>query len=435
MPKLSDYEIKVNLRPLDLDLIYKFIPENIKSSVIPKQAKLSELRERSETIASVIEEKRNKRSSLLRSNVKENQWALVRWGQGTKIGKIFLIAVKEKPKGNLVLVWSKRGNFYIPLWWIEKTYAPEELEPVKSWSSPRLPLLPENHPVKKEPNLVEWLDNGFYEKLFINQKSAVAAAHNDFLKWSSEEKNLRSKLKNLSEDQLSALYKKLKDMRLDLEKERLQRFNLERLPKGSWLFVKPDGVSKTSSVAFMDYLSDEDNLIIWNPDEDAIEKIPVHWLQRLDVQKKRVRLEGDLVSDKDRLVHSEPYRALQVKKSNKEIKTEILRKCLAEQISGTHPWTSLWTSQNKNFHKLVRERGQALVNWFSRWNDPVLPNQESFSHLEYDAARPLVVLIVLSFISEQETIGQFIRAEVDLFEGTVRAKDAELSKTLRDLIQ
>lgn len=434
MPKLSDHEIKVNLRALDLDLIYKFIPENIKSQIIPKQAKLSDLRDRSEVIGSVLEEKRSKRSTLLRAKIKPNQWALVRWGQGTKLGKIYLAAVKELPKGSSLQIWTQRGNFYIPIWWIEKLYAAEELEPVPSWKSPRLPILPENHPVKTDPTLMDWMEDGFFEKLFLNTKSAIAAAHSAFLSWSADARDLRSKLKNLSEDQLSALYLKVQNMRMDLEKERLERFNLERLPKGSWLSVKPDRVAQISDVVFMDYLKEEDSLIIWNPEDDEIEKIPAPWLQRLNVQKKRVRVDRDEVSDEDRLEHSEPYRALQVKESSAQIRQELLRKCLWEQLSATQPWTVLWASHNKNFHKLVRERGQALLNWFGRWRDPELPNQESFSHLAYDTARPLVVLIVLTFIADDETIGEFIRAEVDLFEGTVKAKDADLSKILRDLI-
>jgi hypothetical protein len=178
MPRLSEHDIKVNLRTLDLDLIYKFIPENIKQDVIPKAQNLSSLRDISDVVAQSLEEKRLKRSGLLRSKVEPNQWALVRWGQGTKLGKTFLGVIKELPKGGNVLFWAKHGNYYIPMWWIEKLYTKQELEPVESWQSPRLPTLPENHPANS--NLSDWVEDGFYERLFYQHESRCDRSTNGF---------------------------------------------------------------------------------------------------------------------------------------------------------------------------------------------------------------------------------------------------------------
>jgi hypothetical protein len=432
MAELSNLEIKLNLRPLDLETLFKFIPEAIKQDALPKNATLAEMRDIFNVLADAIGNRRIKKAASLRSQLHKGSWVFVRWGKKPALGKTFLGVVKETPSMDRVGVFTSKGFTYVPIWWCQKVFSHQELEPVKSWGPG--PDLPENHPTKTDDFLKKAFDSGFLEPLRKDVKEIAIA----FSSWNPRQIDLMGKIKRLDDDELAAVFHAVSLSRLSKEKSRLERSHLDQISRGSWILIEPDLSVKNLEVVLIDHLHETEELIVWYPDEDTIEKIPEHWFAKHLVQKKRLTInqEGQ-VEDQDRAEFSRPFRLLKLQDETKSTRNTLLQKSLRllPKDLNLSDWLGLWSRQKSSLHKLIRERGQNLLDWYGRWQDPQIPNKASTTSLLYEASRPLVVLLVLSYVDSEEQLADFVRAEIDLFEGTVKAKDKSLQTTIAQIVK
>lgn len=430
MAKLSNLDIKLNLRPIDLDILYKFVPESVKESALPKNPTIDGLRRSVEVLVATLLKRRTKKTSQLRAQMKPGAWVYVRWGKKPGLGKTFLAAIREAPTSDHVAIFTSKGLAHVPLHWCGRVFSYEELEPVKEWAPG--PKLPENHPLNTDSFLDTAYRTGFYEPLRKDPKDIALALST----WDHLQRELEQKVKRLNDDEVAAVFHAVQEKRLEKEKDRILRSHIDQVKNGSWILIKPDLSSQSYEVVLLDQLHEEKELLVWYPDEDSLDKVPEHWFQKILVHKGRVRIGPDgQVSEQDKIEHSKPYRLLKLKDSTNQTRNTLLDKSLRESTSLLRDWISLWTSQKSNLHKLVRERGQALLDWFGRWTDPAAPNKASVTTLQYDAAQPLKVLLVLSYHQDKEHLADFVRAEVDLFEGTVRSKDKTLQKVIESLVK
>lgn len=430
MSELSALQVKLNLRPLDLEILYKFVPEAIKQEALPKNASFSEIKDSFDVLVDAIEKRRLKKVTQLRPLLQGGCWAFFRWGKSLPLGKTFLCIIKDTTSSDKVGVFTSKGFTYVPIWWCQRVFSPEELECVKEWTPG--PNLPEMHPVKTDKFLKTAFESGFLEPLHRDAKALALA----FATWNPRQLDLAQKLKKLNDDELDAVFHAVQEERLSKEKLRLKRSHADQLPKGSWISIKPD-LSKELTVVLLDHLHETSELIVWYPDKDLVDRVPEHWMQKHLIEKGRVKINQDgQIDEKDKTEYSQPYRLLKLKKDTKDIKEKIAIKSIRElSDADLNDWHLFFKNHKSNLHKLIRERGQNLLDWFDRWQDPLLPNFTSKTTLKFEANHPLKVLLVLSYFEKEEHLGDFLRAEILLFEGMVRSKDKALEVLLETLVK